>query len=84
MNNTLIFLLFAIILFADTILMLSWGIRIGKALQKDIPPVPLAEPVEKAVGIVKKIGKRTVRLVSDIKELKALKKGEKEEVNVFD
>jgi hypothetical protein len=73
--------LFAIILFANTLLMLSWGIRIGKALQKDIPPVPLAEPVQKATEIVKKIGKRTVRLVSDIKELKALKKGEKEEVD---
>jgi hypothetical protein len=70
-----------ILILPYTCLILNWGIRIGKALQKDIPPVPLAEPVQKATEIVKKIGKRTVRLVSDIKELKSLKKVEKDEVD---
>lgn len=64
-------------------LSLNYGIRIGKAMQKEIPPVPLAEPAGKVAGIVKKIGKRTVRLVNNIQELKATKK-EKQETNVFD
>lgn len=84
MINLYLIITLAIILPFVTFLSLNYGIRIGKSMQKDIPPVPLAEPVQKAAGIVKKIGKRTIRLVSDIKELKALKKGEKEEPNIFD
>jgi phosphoenolpyruvate synthase/pyruvate phosphate dikinase len=43
------------------------------------------EPVmKKASGIVKKIGKRTIRLVTDAKELKALKKVQKAEPNPYD
>jgi hypothetical protein len=80
---TYLFLLFAIILFADTVLMLNWGIRIGKALQKEPPPVPLAKPAEKAVETVRKAGKRVVGLVKDAKELKAVKK-EREERGMFD
>lgn len=67
------------ILILSNCLMLNWGIRIGKALQKDIPPVPLAEPVEKAAGIVKKIGKRTVKLINSISELKVVKKAQDKE-----
>ena len=82
--TNLYFILYVLILFLSSCLMLNWGIRIGKALQMDIPSVPLAEPVQKAAGIVKKIGNRTVRLVSNIKELKALKKGVKEETSIYD
>ena len=84
MINLYLIITLAIILPFVTFLSLNYGIRIGKSMQKDIPPVPLAEPVEKAVGIVKKIGNRTVRLVSNIKELKALRKGEKEETSIYD
>lgn len=83
MTNALTFMLFAIILFANTILMLSWGIRIGKSLQKETPSVPLEEPAEQVAGIVKKIGKRTVRLVGEIKELKAVKGNKREETDVW-
>jgi len=84
MINLYLIITLAIILPFVTFLSLNYGIRLGKAMQKDIPSVPLAEPAKKVSGIVKKIGNRTVRLVSDIKELKALKKGVKEETSVYD
>jgi hypothetical protein len=84
MINPLYILALILLLLISHALMLNWGIRLGKAMQKDIPPVPLAEPVKEAAEVLKKIGKRTVRLVSNIKELKAVKKGEKEETSIFD
>jgi hypothetical protein len=84
MINPLYILAFILLLLASNCFFLIYGLRLGKAMQKDVPTTPLTEPVKEAVGVLKKIGKRTVRLVSDMKELKALKKGEKEETSVFD
>lgn len=67
------------ILILSNCLMLNWGIRIGKALQKEPPPLPLEESIKQTAGIVKKIGKRTVRLINSIPELKAVKGKQREE-----
>ena len=35
-------------------IVLNYGLRLGKAMQKDIPPAPLAETVRKVYKMVKK------------------------------
>jgi integrase len=80
MINTNVIIVILILLIP---LMLNWGIRIGKALQKDIPPVPLAEPVQKVTEGAKRAGKRMVKLIKDMGELKALKKVEKKYIGPF-
>lgn len=86
MINTYISLSLAFALLLSNYLSFGYGLRLGKALQKDIPPVPLAVPAEKTVKAIAKLGKRTVRLVKDISELKAVKrkKREAEETSIFD
>lgn len=80
----LYFLSFAILLLISNYLSFGYGVRIGKAMQKDIPPVPLAEPAKEVARVIRKAGKRVFKLVPNINELKALKKVEKEEINIFD
>jgi len=48
MINLLLILAIALILLISTYTALIYGIRLGKAMQKDIPPVPI-EPVVSAV-----------------------------------
>lgn len=73
MINLYLILILALIL-PYTVLILSWGIRLGKSLQKEIPPVPLAEPAQKVSKAMAKIGKRTIRLMKSIGEFKTAKK----------
>jgi hypothetical protein len=76
----------AIIFLISNYLSFGYGLRLGKALQKDIPPVPLAEPVKQTAKAITKLGKKTVKLVRDVSELKAVKRSKKEpeEHSMFD
>lgn len=77
MINVLIFLILAIALLVNTIIMLQWGIRIGKAMQKDVPENPM-QPVVNAV-------KKGFKLVRDREKKSYLqKKGDKKEFNIWD
>jgi hypothetical protein len=75
-----------IIFLISNYLSFGYGLRVGKAMQKDIPPVPLAEPVKQTVRAITKLSKKTVKLVRDVSELKAVKrqKKEHEEHSMFD
>jgi hypothetical protein len=85
-----IYLIFAsvVVILIYTVLILSYGIRIGRAMQKDIPPVPLAVPVEKVTqkvaDVARKGGKKVFRLITNIKEAKAFHKEEKKSGSVWD
>jgi hypothetical protein len=54
MINLFIIISIALILLISNYTALIYGIRIGKAMQNDIPPVPI-EPVKKAVKSVHKL-----------------------------
>jgi len=54
MINLLLIITIALILLISTYTALIYGIRLGKAMQKDIPPVPV-EPVANAVRKVFKL-----------------------------
>lgn len=84
MINLFLIIGIALLLLLSNYLSFGYGVRIGKAMQKDIPPVPLAEPAKEVARIIRKAGKRVFRLVPNINELKALKKVDKEEINIFD
>jgi hypothetical protein len=75
-----------IIFLISNYLSFGYGLRLGKAMQKDIPPVPLAEPVKQTAKAITKLGKKTVKLVRDVSELKAVKRQKKdlEEHSMFD
>jgi hypothetical protein len=79
MDNMLVLFILAIF-FSNAVLMLSWGIRIGKAMQKDIPPPPLAKPTKKAV---KAVG-RAFKLLRLKGKLFLVKKAPKGEENFWD
>jgi hypothetical protein len=75
-----------IIFLISNYLSFGYGMRVGKAMQKDIPPVPLAEPIKQTAKAISKLGKKTVKLVRDVNELKAVKRSKKEpeEHSMFD
>jgi hypothetical protein len=78
MINLLTALAITLAFLLSNYLALGYGLRIGKALQKDIPPAPLVEPVKRAVTV-------GVKLAKTVKGKKYLqKKAEKEEVGIFD
>ena len=70
MINILYALIFALILLISNYLTFNYALRIGKALQQDIPALPLAEPIADIVDTAKKICRRKVKLVSRMDELK--------------
>jgi hypothetical protein len=77
MINLFLILGNALILLISTYTALIYGIRLGKTMQKDIPPVPI-EPVKKAI-------KRTFSLVKDLKRVYMQKtEPKKEEGSMFD
>jgi hypothetical protein len=77
MINLFLILGNALIILISTYTALIYGIRIGKAMQKDIPPVPI-EPVKKAV-------KRTFSLIKDLRRAYIQKtESKKEEGSMFD
>lgn len=84
MINLFLIICIALLLLLSNYTAFGYGVRIGKAMQKDIPPVPLAEPTKEVARVIRKAGKRVFKLVPNINELKALKKVDKEEINIFD
>ena len=77
MINLFLILGNALILLISTYTALIYGIRLGKAMQKDIPPVPI-EPVKKAF-------KRTFSLIKDLRRAYIQKmESKKEEGSMFD
>jgi hypothetical protein len=68
----------AILLIITNYLAFGYGIRIGKAMQKDIPLAPLVEPVKKAA-------RGAFKLAKNIKNKSYVqKKADKEEFGIFD
>lgn len=82
MNNLYIITVtaFALIVFLiSNYVSFGYGVRIGKAMQKDIPPAPLVEPV-------KKVTKHAIKLVRDFKGKSFLvkKPAEREKETIWD
>jgi hypothetical protein len=45
--DLLLFLAYAVVLIVTNYIAFGYGVRIGKAMQSDIPPPPLEEPIKK-------------------------------------
>jgi hypothetical protein len=77
MINLLLILGIALILLISTYIALIYGIRLGKAMQKDIPPVPI-EPVKETV-------KKAYKVIKDkTKKSYIQKKAPKQEESFWD
>jgi hypothetical protein len=53
MINTFLAVAVYLVLIATHLLFLVYGLRLGKAMQKDIPPIPVVETVKKVYKRVK-------------------------------
>ncbi len=78
----------ALLFLISNYLAFGYGVRIGKAMQKEMPPAPLVEPTKKAARglteMARRGGKRMFKLVRNIGEAKAFKKAPKKEESVWD
>jgi len=69
---------------------LTYGVRLGKAMRKDVPPAPTVEPIKKAAKKVnegtKNLKIKLLKHLSDVKNGKFRKKVdvEEEEMGMFD
>jgi len=78
MFNILAIISVAVVMLISNYIAFGYGMRIGKAMQKEIPEAPLVEPV-------KKTGKKLLSLAIDLKKKSYIqKKAVKEEFSIFD
>lgn len=73
MINLVLILMVAVILIASNYTAFGYGLKIGKAMQEEIPEPPTTE-----------IAKKTVKLVKGMNKSYIQKKEPKEEIGMFD